>query len=748
MPAGPGCPLAGIEAAAGAFSLARASYLDPGQDFPPLFVPTGRGSAATDFGERTPPVSHAFQSHESTGLRLSAVYLDPGPESERLIVKTLAGGDLLPPLGADADLTSYLDRVDLGPLDTKQVDLLLVVPADFVPLLEQGGRPPLIVLPREGDERSRLVQHRFNAILARWKKHLKQVRLIRQGLPVDFDEPFEVLDRDRAKPSSKRAAEELFELLVRIFPFVLVMWSLAGALYPAVDVCAGEKERGTMETLLISPASREEIVWGKFLTIWVFSGATALLNLLSMGLTTWQFSRMAGQDVFRPSVLGWGILLLLPLSAFFSALCLSVGVYARSSKEGQYYLMPLFLLTMPLIFLTLAPGVELNPFYSMVPVTGVALLLQKLMAAGKPAWEHGLYVVAVLAPMAIYCWLALRWAILQFQREEVLFREAERIDVRLWLKHLFRDKELLPTTGEAMCCFGLILTLRWLSLSLGRQLPTLVREGVGQLAFVAAPPLFMTLMLTRWPRQGVGLRWPPLWSLPLALLLGLALVPPLAELTLGVFDRFPTVKALIEENRPLAAKVLGRDGDEVGLGTRWCYFLVLAVLPAGCEEVAFRGFILTGLTRRFRPATALFISAFLYAVYPMNLFYVLPHFVLGLVFGYLVLRTNSVLPAVLAHLSFNAFHFGVLVIPALEQVVADALAQTGALAETSFVDVFRTVLTIGGSLAAASALVLVWFLSRQTGGSKEFPTITVPEQLSPSLPPAYVGTVFEDRRAP
>ena len=65
------------------------------------------------------------------------------------------------------------------------------------------------------------------------------------------------------------------------------MWSLAGALYPAVDLCAGEKERGTMETLLISPASREEIVWGKFLTIWLFSATTALLNLLSMAITTW-----------------------------------------------------------------------------------------------------------------------------------------------------------------------------------------------------------------------------------------------------------------------------------------------------------------------------------------------------------------------------------------------------------------------------------------------------------------------------
>src|SRR5262249_56335915 len=116
----------------------------------------------------------------------------------------------------------------------------------------------------------------------------------------------------------------------------------------------------------------------------------------------------------------WCVVLSLPQSAFFSALGLAIGAYARSSKEGQYYLMPLFLMTMPLIFLTLAPGVELNPLYSMVPVTGVALLLQKLVAA--ETFDHGLWVyfVPVLAPMVIYSWLALRWAIGQFQRAQDL----------------------------------------------------------------------------------------------------------------------------------------------------------------------------------------------------------------------------------------------------------------------------------------------------------------------------------------
>src|SRR5205823_10552282 len=126
--------------------------------------------------------------------------------------------------------------------------------------------------------------------------------------------------------------------------------------------------------------------------------------------TTWQFAGALPGAAFRPAAFFWGVLLLLPLSALFSAVCLAIGAYARSSKEGQYYLMPLFFVTMPLIFLTLAPGVELNPFYSMVPVTGVALLMQRLLT--QATIEHPwFYFVSVMAPIALYSWLALRWAI-------------------------------------------------------------------------------------------------------------------------------------------------------------------------------------------------------------------------------------------------------------------------------------------------------------------------------------------------
>src|SRR5205807_1832895 len=132
--------------------------------------------------------------------------------------------------------------------------------------------------------------------------------------------PFTVRNTQGSQSEELVAAESLLDLLVRTFPFMLVMWSLAGALYPAVDLCAGEKERGTMETLLISPAGREEIVWGKFLTIWVFSAATALLNLLSMAVTTsWQFAALMPGSAFSGWALFWSVVLLMPLSAFFSA---------------------------------------------------------------------------------------------------------------------------------------------------------------------------------------------------------------------------------------------------------------------------------------------------------------------------------------------------------------------------------------------------------------------------------------------
>src|SRR5262245_28633992 len=175
--------------------------------------------------------------------------------------------------------------------------------------------------------------------------------------------------------------------------------------------------------------------------------------------------------------------------------------------------------------------------------------------------------------MVVYSWLALRWAIGQFQREEVLFREAERLDLGLWLRRLLRDKEALPSAGEAFSCFALILGLGWLSFGIGQHLSLLTQTGIRQIAFVATPPLFMALLLTTRPLGGLGLRLPPWWAWPAAALLPFLVLPPLTELTLAVLRQFPALKTLLEQNHPLTRELQSLSGGG-GSGPPGLYFFV------------------------------------------------------------------------------------------------------------------------------------------------------------------------------
>lgn len=582
-------------------------------------------------------------------------------------------------------------------LKDKKLDLLLVVPPRFTQMLEGGQRPELLVEYRANDDRSRLGGQRLDQVLAAWKMRLREVQVRRQGIPASVLETFTLRDVEMEKSSQKRVAEGLFDMLLRVFPFLLVMWSLAGALYPAVDLCAGEKERGTMETLLISPAAREEIVWGKFLTIWVFSAATALLNLLSMGVTMWHSGGgLSPEASFGVAALFWCVLLLLPLSAFFSALCLAMGAYARSTKEGQYYLMPLFLVTMPLVFLTLAPGVELNPFYSLVPVTGVALLLRRLMESSLETVPW-LYFVPVLAPIVLYSWLALRWAIEQFKREEVLFREAERLDLGLWLRRMFREKEPTPTVGQAVFCFALVLALRWFSFAWGSNVSLLTHTGVTLVAFVAAPTLFMAVVLTTRPLDGLALRPARPRYFATAALLAVVLLWPLMQLTAYILAQFPELQKLLNERQPLVE--VFRQLQDTGAGV-WWYALVLAVLPALSEELLFRGFLLTGLRRRFTPLMAVFLSSLLFGLFHLNVFQFLPALVLGTVLGLLTVKSGSILPAMLYHL----LHNGV-------QIYLTSQAQALTLADGASPDLVFAV-RIGATLVSGvlAAVLLTWLI--------------------------------------
>ena len=571
---------------------------------------------------------------------------DSGADARRLVVK------VEPAKGPWTD-PEFRRRETRG----GNADAVVPVPADLKQRIERKESFSFDIDYDSADEKSQITYLRLDKVLTRWREGIVNRRLIQDKLPPSYTEPFTIRPVDVAT-----AAESGGTIWAKLFPFLLVMMSLTGAFYPAVDLCAGEKERGTMETLLISPASRAEIVMGKFLTILLASVMTALLNLVSMGLTGMQIARSFGSAamggganprlhamITPPTLLSavWIILLLIPLASFFSAVCLALAVLAKSMKEGQYYMTPLYLVCLPLIFLTLVPGIEINLFYSLVPITGVSLLLRALLLGDYRV--AAVFFAPVMLTTIAYGALALRWAVDQFQREDVLFREAERFDLKSWVRHLLRDKEATPNGGEVLLCFVLMLGLAWFTMQFlatsGLATSTAGMAGA-QIAFVLTPPLAMALLLTSSPRRTLRLYWPKGRYLALAAGLALATNPLVNELRPWVEWLFPMSAEL-----KLALETLMETIPNLPTA-----LLLLAVVPAVCEELAFRGFILAGLERGHNPRAAILLSALLFGFMHVLISLFQQFFnatLLGLVLGLLAVRSGSIVPGMLFHVINN-----------------------------------------------------------------------------------------------
>lgn len=565
----------------------------------------------------------------------------------------------------------------------KRIDTLIVIPEGTNDRIAAGEQVQLQVLRNGTDDNSEIAYRLVLGLLDVWEDEVIADRMARIGKDQSFANPIELGEEESDVSAAQDRSGTAWG---KVFPFLLVMMALTGAFYPAIDLCAGEKERGTMETLLITPAARGEIVLGKFLTIFLFSVATTIFNLSSMGLTFAQLANLVPAGLpgtanrfTPPSLLAifWMLILMLPLSGFFSALCMALAIFARSTKEGQYYLMPMFLLVTPLIFLTLAPGVELTPFYSLVPVTNVALLLRTLMLHQYDV--AAVYFLPVLIPTILYGYLALRYAVEQFRREDVLFREAERFSVGLWIRHLLRDKEETPTSGEAWFAYVLMLLLVWYTQGLIPE--ELVAIPITQLGFIAFPSIILALLFTRRPRISLGIRKPDWTVLFLAVPLALAIHPVAVEIG-NLMREYMPVSPEVEE----ALKRLTADAAP------WELVLAFAVLPAICEELAFRGFILAGLSRKHPAGRAIVISAILFGVFHMMPQQMLTASLLGLLLGLLAIRSGSIFPGMLYHV----LHNGLLVIQ------GESLGGEG----------YGLLVVLGGALAAV--LMIGFLIHRPT----------------------------------
>jgi sodium transport system permease protein len=320
-------------------------------------------------------------------------------------------------LRVEASAPDYIDRIS-----NKKIRAAISMPPGFQAEVTRGGHPDVHIYMFSGDLKSMLAATRVEKFFDDYRDEMIRGRLMAERLPENLLKPFDVKQENVVSP--EKVAGETYGGLI---PYLVILMCMTGAMYPAMDLTAGEKERGTMETILSSPVNRTHLVLAKFLLVLTASLATATLSALSMGTSFSVLSRLvpagtAGSEGFpmmtiHPDAAAAVFVVSLPVAVLFSAVLITISLFAKSYKEAQSYLTPMtFIVLVPAIAAVL-PGIELTPKLAVIPILNVSLLCKELVA-GTYHWN---YIALIFLSTCLYAVAALFLAVKMFQRESVLF---------------------------------------------------------------------------------------------------------------------------------------------------------------------------------------------------------------------------------------------------------------------------------------------------------------------------------------
>ena len=307
-------------------------------------------------------------------------------------------------------------------IDADLITFALVIPPGFEANLE-AHRQAGVALHYNNAVAVDLTKKRVNAVIEAHNAALREAALT--AMKMSKAELRFALNPIKLQEISTAGNRERFGAVVGGFlPYILLMVCLMAAMYPAIDLGAGEKERGTLETLLLAPIARSQIVLAKFLVLFTVGLASALLMVASLGLLLAIFANRleGGLALVVLSVgfveLAMVSLMLMPTAAIFASILLAISIYAKSYKEATGMVSPLMMLVIVPIAVAMLPGVELNWFWSMVPLTNVSLAMKELV---KGTMDYRMFAAILLSTTLIAAAL-LAWCRWWFNREDVLFR--------------------------------------------------------------------------------------------------------------------------------------------------------------------------------------------------------------------------------------------------------------------------------------------------------------------------------------
>lgn len=448
--------------------------------------------------------------------------------------------------------------------------------------------------------------------------------------------------------------------LTTLIPLILILMTITGAVYPAIDLTAGERERGTLEALMAAPVPRLGLLGAKYVAVVTVALLTAGANLLAMTVTlsvTGLSELLFGKAGLSPWVLGWMFALLILFAGFFSAVLLALTSFARSFKEAQAYLIPVMLLSLAPGLISLMPGVEFNALLAVTPLINIVLLARDLFEGHV---DPTLATAAVLTT-GLYALAAIGLAARVFGTDAILYgSEASWSDLFRRAPHA----RPVPSVSGAMFCLALLFPGCFLLRGLLAQLPydslssRLAFSGLATVVLFGGFPL-LAAILQRLPLgETLRLRGARPLAFAGAIVLGASLWPLAHEVYL--LNEVIGLTTLSPEQVAYAQKLLAGLPD-VPL---WLVLATLAVAPAVCEELLFRGYLLRALLAASSQRNAIVISAVLFGGFhvlttdALAAGRLLPSTFLGLILGWVAWRTASAVPGMLLH----AVHNGLLLV--------------------------------------------------------------------------------------
>lgn len=298
------------------------------------------------------------------------------------------------------------------------LDFAIVFDKEFDRTVAEKGTGSVRVILKSSSE-TEITKKRILKLLDEYEKQLLGNRLNELQLQENFVDPFTVAETDMAS-----AKEKIGEYIGGFLPYLFVIFCFTGSMYPAIDLAAGEKERATLETLLSSPARRMDIVAGKFMVIVIAGLVSAVLGIASLlisvktmsGIPDNFLSTISRMIEFQSVVLV--LSLLVPLCVFFASMQLAISLFAKSFKEAQSIMTPLYFVVFFPVLIGMIPGIKLNTATAFVPILNVSLATKEIMSGHIPT---GLLVITY-ASLFILAAASLVFCVQWFKREDVIFR--------------------------------------------------------------------------------------------------------------------------------------------------------------------------------------------------------------------------------------------------------------------------------------------------------------------------------------